>query len=99
MRAGATGALESRGLLISSFEGRPDREPTNSADVKKTGAPSCYPTTALLIRGSKPDPRRVRQAPQINRVRDDEARAFEPILEPTSSRAPHVSYSRANEGS
>jgi hypothetical protein len=28
--------------------------------VKRRGAPSCHPVTALLIRGSKPDPRRVR---------------------------------------
>jgi hypothetical protein len=27
---------------------------------EKSGAPSCHPATALLIRGSKPDPRRVR---------------------------------------
>jgi hypothetical protein len=60
MRAGATGALESRGLLISSFEGRLGREPTDPADATKTGAPSRHPATALLIRGSKPDPRRVR---------------------------------------
>jgi hypothetical protein len=60
VRAGATGALESRGLLIYSFEGWLGREPTNSADVNKTGASSCHPATALLIRGSKPDPRRVR---------------------------------------
>jgi hypothetical protein len=30
------------------------------ADVKKTRTPSCHPATALLMRGSKPDPRRVR---------------------------------------
>jgi hypothetical protein len=40
--------------------GRLDHEPTNPADVKKTGATSCHPAMALLIRGSKPDPRRVR---------------------------------------
>jgi hypothetical protein len=30
------------------------------ANVKKTETPSCHPAMALLIRGSKPDPRRVR---------------------------------------
>jgi hypothetical protein len=40
--------------------GWPDHEPTNPADVKKDGATSCHPVMALLIRGSKPDPRRVR---------------------------------------
>jgi hypothetical protein len=37
-----------------------DQEPMSPADVKKTGAPSCHPAMTLLIRGSKPDPRRVR---------------------------------------
>jgi hypothetical protein len=31
-----------------------------SCRCRKTGAPSCHPAAALLIRGSKPDPRRVR---------------------------------------
>jgi hypothetical protein len=37
-----------------------DRALMSPADVKKTGAPSCYPAMALLIRGSKSNPRRVR---------------------------------------
>jgi hypothetical protein len=37
-----------------------NKAPMSPADVKRTGAPSCHPATALLIRGSKPDPRRVR---------------------------------------
>jgi hypothetical protein len=39
-----------------------------------------------------------KQAPQIDRVRDDEGAPFGPILEHTGSRAPHMSYSRASEG-
>jgi hypothetical protein len=40
--------------------GRFDRRPPESCRCKKSGAPSCHPATALLIRGSKPNPRRVR---------------------------------------
>jgi hypothetical protein len=42
------------------LEGRLGREPMNPADATKTGAPSSDPAMALLIRGSKPSPRRVR---------------------------------------
>jgi hypothetical protein len=49
-----------RRITDQQLEGRLGREPTNSADVNKTGAPSFHPATALLIRGLKPDPRRVR---------------------------------------
>jgi hypothetical protein len=51
------------------------------------------PRTALLIRGSKPDPEGFEQVPQINRVRGDEGariRAF-----PRARRlegAPHVVF-------
>jgi hypothetical protein len=37
-----------------------DRKHMSPTDVERTGAPSCHLATALLIRGSKPDPRRVR---------------------------------------
>jgi hypothetical protein len=67
---------------------------------KKSGAPSCHPAVALLIRGSELDPRWVRnKRPGSTESGAIRARAFEPILEPTSSRAPHMSYSRASEGS
>jgi hypothetical protein len=49
-----------RRITDQQVEGRLNREPMNPADATKTGAPSCHPATALLIRGSKPDPRRVR---------------------------------------
>jgi hypothetical protein len=39
---------------------------------EKTGALSCHPATALLIRGLKPALEGFEQAPQITRVRDDE---------------------------
>jgi hypothetical protein len=42
------------------LEGRFDRDPMNSTYQTKTGAPRCHPAKAVLIRGSKPDPRRVR---------------------------------------
>jgi hypothetical protein len=38
----------------------PTLDPSSLADAKKSEAPSCHPATALLIRGSKPYPRRVR---------------------------------------
>jgi hypothetical protein len=47
---------------------------------------------ALPSMGSK-------QAPQINRVRDDKGTRIRAYLEPTGSRAPHMSCSRASEGS
>jgi hypothetical protein len=47
-------------ITDQQLEGRFDRAPMSPADVKKMGAPSCHPAMALLIRGSKPDPRRVR---------------------------------------
>jgi hypothetical protein len=40
--------------------GRSDLEPSSPVDAKKSGALSSCPAVALLIRGSKPDPRRVR---------------------------------------
>jgi hypothetical protein len=52
--------------------GRFDREPPSLADVERRGAPCCHPAAALLIRGSKPNPEGFEQAPQINKVRDDE---------------------------
>jgi hypothetical protein len=42
------------------LEGRLGRELMNPAGATKTGAPSSHPAMALLIRGLKPDPRRVR---------------------------------------
>jgi hypothetical protein len=52
---------------------------------------------ALLIRGSELDPRWVRnKRPRSTESGATRARAFEPILEPTGSRAPHMSCSRAS---
>jgi hypothetical protein len=42
------------------IEGQLGYDPSRPADVNKMGAPNYHPTMALLIRGSKPDPRRVR---------------------------------------
>jgi hypothetical protein len=67
---------------------------------KKLGAPSCHPAVALLIRGSEVDPRWVRnKRPRSTESGATRARAFEPILDPTGSGAPHMLYSRASEGS
>jgi hypothetical protein len=66
---------------------------------RKDGAAQAPPRTALLIRGSKPDPRRVRTGAQIAESGTTKARAFEPFLEPVGSRVPHMSCSRASEGS
>jgi hypothetical protein len=46
-------------LLISGSRAGPAKNP-ETCRCEKTGALSCHPATALLIRGSKPDPRRVR---------------------------------------
>jgi hypothetical protein len=49
-----------RGITDQWLEGRFDRDPASSTDQTKTGAPHCHHAKALLIRGSNPDPRRVR---------------------------------------
>jgi hypothetical protein len=49
-----------RGITDQWLEGRFDRNPLSSTDQTKTGAPYCHLTKALLIRGSDPDPPRVR---------------------------------------
>jgi hypothetical protein len=54
-------------------------ENPRNTQMRKDGSTPLLPRTALLIRGSKPDPRRVRTGAQITRVRDDEGahiRAF-----------------------
>jgi hypothetical protein len=48
-----------RRITDQQLEGRLSREPTNSVDGNKTEAPSCYPAMALLIKGSKRDPRSI----------------------------------------
>jgi hypothetical protein len=68
-----SGALSRRPapfLLISaSRTGSP--RPLDGRE-RKDGAAQAPPRTALLIRGSKPDPRRVRTGAPDHRVRDDE---------------------------
>jgi hypothetical protein len=86
-------------ITDQQLEGRLGREPTNPANATNTGAPNCHPAMALLIIGSKPDPQRVQTGtPRSIESGTTGARAFKPILEPTGSRAPHMLYSRANEG-
>jgi hypothetical protein len=57
-QTGTTGALDSRELLISGSRADTIRDPRNLL-MRKTGAPAST-RTALLIRGSEPDPQRVR---------------------------------------
>ena len=60
---------------------------------RKDGAAQAPPRTALLIRGSKPDPRRVRTGAPDHRVRDDEGTHIRAI--PRARRlegAPHVVF-------
>jgi hypothetical protein len=56
------------------------------------GAPkytvNSHPVTALLNRGSKPDPRRVQTGAPDHQSQGRRGRAFEPCLDPTGSRAP-----------
>jgi hypothetical protein len=85
---GATGALDLRSLLISGSA----ENPQNTL-MQKDGRTQVLPRMALLIRGLKPDPRRVRTGALITRVRGDEGariRAF-----PRARRlvgAPHVMF-------
>jgi hypothetical protein len=55
----ATGALDLRSLLISGSRAGAADNPRNT-HMRKDGSTQVLPCTALLIRGSKPDPRRVR---------------------------------------
>jgi hypothetical protein len=60
---------------------------------RKDGAAQAPPRTALLIRGSKPDPRRVRTGAPDRRVRDDEGMRIRAV--PRAHRlegAPHVVF-------
>jgi hypothetical protein len=56
---GATGALDLRSLLISGSRAGTVENPRNM-QMRKDGSTKVVPRMALLIRGSKPDPRRVR---------------------------------------
>jgi hypothetical protein len=69
---------------------RPD--PLTAAN-EKDGATQAPPRTALLIRGSKPDPRRVRTGASDRRVKDDEGTRIRAV--PRARRlegAPHVVF-------
>jgi hypothetical protein len=56
---GATGALDLRSLLISGSRASTAENPRNT-QMRKDGSTQVLPRTALLIRGLKPDPQRVR---------------------------------------
>jgi hypothetical protein len=56
---GAAGALDLKKLLISGSRASTAENPRNP-QMRKDGGTQLPPRTALLIRGSKPDPRRVR---------------------------------------
>jgi hypothetical protein len=75
-----------RRIIDQQLEGRLGREPTNPADVTKTGAPSCHPATALLIRGSKPDPRRVRTGAPDQRSQGRQGRAHSSLSSSSPAR-------------
>jgi hypothetical protein len=62
-------------------------------DAIKTGAPHCNPATALLIRGSSLTLEGFEQAPQINKVRDDEGACIEAYPRAHQLKgAPHVMF-------
>jgi hypothetical protein len=66
---------------------------TTRRPQRKDGAAQAPPRTALLIRGSKPDPRRVRTGAPDRRVRDDEGTRVRAV--PRAHRlegAPHVVF-------
>jgi hypothetical protein len=97
--AGATDALDLQRILISGSRAGPAASP-RVLQMQKVGGTQLPPAVALLIRGSELDPRWVRnRCPRSTESGTTRARAFKPILEPTGSRAPHMSYSRASEGS
>jgi hypothetical protein len=52
----------------------------------KSEAPSCHPTTALLIRGSKPDPRRVRTGAPDQQSQGRRGRAHSSLSSSPSAR-------------
>jgi hypothetical protein len=58
-QTGATGDLDLKKLLISGSRAGTAETPRN-LQMRKDGNTPLLPRTALLIRGSKPDPRRVR---------------------------------------
>jgi hypothetical protein len=75
-----------RRITDQQLEGRLDREPTNPADATKTGASSCHPATALPIRGSEPDPRRVRIGAPDQQSQGRRGRAHSSLSSSSSAR-------------
>jgi hypothetical protein len=73
-------------ITDQQLKGRPSREPMRPADVKKTGTPSCHPATTLLIRGSKPDPRRVRTGAPDQQSQGRQGRAHSSISSSSPAR-------------
>jgi hypothetical protein len=81
------------------FEGQPSCEPSKPADAK-VGGNRLPPRNSSTDQGFETCPskgsNRCPRSPESGTTR---AHAFEPILEPAGSRAPHMSCSRASEGS
>jgi hypothetical protein len=87
-------------ITDQQLKGRFDRAPMSTTDVKKDGSTQLPPRNGPTDQGFEAWPSKgSNRRPRSTESGMTRARAFEPILEPTSSRAPHMSCSRANEGS
>jgi hypothetical protein len=99
VRAGATGALDSRGLLISSSRAGSTANPRILQMQSRWGHLAATPqrpygsgVRSLTLEGFE-------QAPQINRVRDDEGVRIRAYARAHQLEGAHRLCSRANEGS
>jgi hypothetical protein len=90
-RPGALSRRPAPSLLISASKAGSPR-PLDGRRCKD-GAAQVPPRTALLIRGSKPDPRRVRTGAPDHRVRDDEGTRIRAVPRARQLEgAPHVVF-------
>jgi hypothetical protein len=90
-RPGALSRRPAPSLLISASRAGSPR-PLDGRRCKD-GAAQAPPRTALLIRGSKPDPRRVRTGAPDHRVRDDEGTRIRAVPRARQLEgAPHVVF-------
>jgi hypothetical protein len=68
--------------------------------MQKVGGTQLPPYSGPTDQGFEASPSEgSNRRPRLTESGMTRARAFEPILEPTGWRAPHMSYSRASEGS
>jgi hypothetical protein len=86
VQTGATGALDLRSLLISGSRAGTAENPRNT-QMRKDGNTQVLPRTTLLIRGSKPDPRRVRTGAPDHQSQGRRGRAHSSLSSSPTARA------------